>query len=325
MHRTHSLTLPVAYSLISSAALQSQLLPFYNLPKESTLVFLYQGMHDTYLVQAPSAKYILRIYRSGWKTLPQVEAEIELLLMLKDQGSSVSYPMALANGSFIQPINSPEGERHAVLFSYAPGEKPSALNATHACLFGKLIANIHLSTQGKRIENLHRDYLVNPILDEVTQTIRVVLGAYPEAQNKLDSIVSAIHKKLTPSLLQELKTGICHGDPHYENICIEPITHKVTIYDFDFSGNGYLLYDIGSFCHYERNNKKVIESFLEGYEQILPLTKTEREVVPYFRVLMRLFHLGARSKNADGIRNPLWFTSEIKDKIDDIGKEVYSL
>ncbi len=27
-----------------------------------------------YLIQTPSAKYILRIYRAGWKTLQQVEA-----------------------------------------------------------------------------------------------------------------------------------------------------------------------------------------------------------------------------------------------------------
>jgi len=325
MKKSTSLILPVTYSLISSKALQEELIPLYSLPKESKVLFLYQGIHDTYLVQGSLSKFILRIYRAGWKTFEQVKAELQLLLFLKEQGLSVSYPIAATNAIFIHQINSPEGERYSVMFSYAQGEKLTSLSVTQAFQFGKLIAHMHLITQSKKIKDLHRDYSINSILKNSLQITQTVLHAYPEALKKLAIINGIVKKKLTPLVIKELKTGICHGDPHFENIFIEPVANRVTIYDFDFSGNGYLLYDVGSFCFYERNSETNIKSFLEGYTQLMPLTNLELALVPYFKVLMRLFHLGARSKNADGIKSPLWFPNDIIEKINDIEKEVYSL
>jgi hypothetical protein len=40
---------------------------------------------------------------------------------------------------------------------------------------------------------------------------------------------------------------------------------------------------------------------------------------------VRLFHLGARSQHADGIKTPLWPPAEIVAKIDDIEKEARRL
>jgi Ser/Thr protein kinase RdoA (MazF antagonist) len=149
---------------------------------------------------------------------------------------------------------------------------------------------------------LQRDYSVASIFVETRQAIRIVLPAHREAHQQLKRIRGLLARRLTPAVLNTLKTGICHGDPHHENLFIEPDTGKVTMFDFDFSGNGHLL-----------------------YAQAMPLTGAERELVPCFTVLMRLFHLGARSKNADGIKNPLWAPDEIAAKIDDIEKEARGL
>jgi hypothetical protein len=85
---SQALVIPVTYSLISLQALQEVLLPLYLLPKDSKVVLLYQGMHDTYLIKGTSSKFILRIYRS--KTFQQVEAELQLLLLLNSQELTVS-------------------------------------------------------------------------------------------------------------------------------------------------------------------------------------------------------------------------------------------
>ncbi|MDO1451452.1 phosphotransferase [Rhodocytophaga aerolata] len=318
---SQALVFPVTYSLISSQALQEVLLPLYLLPMDSKVVFLYQGMHDTYLIQGTSSKCILRIYRAGWKTFEQVEAELQLLVWLKAQGLSVSYPIADLKERFIQKISSPEGERYAVLFSYAQGEKLSFLNPSQALVFGRFMAQMHLITANKHIQHLQRDYQLNSILDGTLQAIQTVLPAYLEAHDKLDGIHKILNRKLTPTVVKKLKMGICHGDPHYENIFLDPSTNQVTMYDFDFSGYGFLLYDLGSFCFYERANQENISSFLEGYNQLLPISPLELDLVPCFTVLMRLFHLGARCKNADGIKNPLWFPQEIGAKISDIEQE----
>jgi Ser/Thr protein kinase RdoA (MazF antagonist) len=135
-------------------------------------------------------------------------------------------------------------------------------------------------------------------------------------------VCKVLERKLTGSVLANLRTGICHGDPHHENVFLETSSNTLTFFDFDFSGNGLLLYDLGSFSHYERDHPENIEAFLGGYESILPLNKLERYLLPDFSVLMRLFHLGARSTNADGVKNPIWFPEEITMKIDEIEKEV---
>ena len=317
--------MPVTYSLVSARALREQFLPLYALPPGATVSLLAQGMHDTYLVAEPATNYILRIYRAGWKTFAQAEAELAVLRMLQAQGLPVAYPIADAQGTFTHRFASPEGERFAVLFAYAEGEKLPALSPVQAALFGQYVGQMHAITGGRREASLQRDYSVGRIFEETRRAIHAVLPAHREAHRQLERIYGLLGGRLTPAVLNPLKTGICHGDPHHENLFIEPATGKVTMFDFDFSGNGHLLYDLGCFCFYERKRQANIDAFLEGYARAMPLTGTERELVPCFTVLMRLFHLGARSKNADGIKNPLWPPDEIAAKIDDIEKEARGL
>lgn len=315
------LVLPVTYSLVSARALRQELLPRYGLTKAATVSLLAQGMHDTYLVAEPAAKYILRIYRAGWKTFAQVEAELRVLWLLQAQGLPVAYPVSDAQGTPIHRLSSPEGERYAVLFAYAAGEKADVLTPAQAALFGRYVGHMHAITEGRQDDFLQRDYLPERIFEGTRRAVRAVLPMHREAHQQLERIYERINGQLTPDVRKTLKLGICHGDPHHENLFIEPATGKVTMFDFDFSGNGYLLYDLGCFCFYERQRPPNVEAFLEGYAQEMPLTQTERQWVPGFTVLMRLFHLGARSRNADGIKNPLWPPSEIAAKIDDIEKE----
>jgi Ser/Thr protein kinase RdoA (MazF antagonist) len=315
------LALPVTHSLISARALQGQLLPLYFPAAATEVVCLAQGMHDTYLVRGPGAKYILRMYRAGWKTVGQVAAELEVLGLLKAQGLPVAYPVADGQGGLIQRIASPEGERYAVLFAYAEGEKVPVLTPADASRFGKYMASLHAITRGRQVGALLPNYSLDSILNETRQAMQIALPAHRDAHEKLDRIYALLRAQLTPAARQGLKTGICHGDPHHENLFIERATGKVTMFDFDFAGNGYLLYDLGSFCFYARGRKDNIAAFLAGYAQLMPLTPAELALVPCFTVLMRLFHLGARSRNADGLKNPLWFPDDIAAKIGDIESE----
>lgn len=102
------LKFPVTYSLVSSIGLKNEVITLYNLPDTSRVVFIHQGINDTYLVKASKEKFILRIYRAGWKTLSDVNAELELLLFVHKSGLSVSYPLADSAGEFIQQLDCPE-------------------------------------------------------------------------------------------------------------------------------------------------------------------------------------------------------------------------
>jgi Ser/Thr protein kinase RdoA (MazF antagonist) len=256
-----TLALPVTYSLVSPLALRQQLLPLYGLPQAATVSLLAQGMHDTYLVAKPALKYVLRVYRAGWKTFAQVEAEVRVLSLLQAQGLPVGYPVADAEGTSIHRLASPEGERYAVLFAYAEGEKVDVLTPAQASLFGTYVGHLHAITAGRQDGSLHRNYAPERIFEQTRRAIRAVLPSHREAHRQLERIYARIGGHLTPDVLTTLKTGICHGDPHHENLFIEPATDKVTLFDFDFSGNGPLLYDLGCFCFYERQRQANVEAF----------------------------------------------------------------
>ena len=83
--------------------------------------FIVRGVGDTYLVESNSTRFVLRVYRSSHRSLPQISAEVELLIALKEANVSVSYPVIDLLGEAIQSIDAVEGTRHAVLFTYALG------------------------------------------------------------------------------------------------------------------------------------------------------------------------------------------------------------
>ena len=97
----------IEYALISPQALKRFIPRSYNLPMTSEIVLIHQGFHDTYLITTLTTKYILRVFRSGWKSYNQVSAELELLAMLKHRGIHVSFPIGDIENTMIQPLDSP--------------------------------------------------------------------------------------------------------------------------------------------------------------------------------------------------------------------------
>jgi Ser/Thr protein kinase RdoA (MazF antagonist) len=316
--------LPVEYSVVSSTSLQQELSLIYEFPSGSKVTFLHQGIHDTYLVSNGSIHLILRIYRAGWKSVENVKAELEVLLDLKQRGIDVAVPYKDRDGLYVQELLFPEGPRYAVVFMYAPGIKLRQLNAESAELFGKKLAALHMASIDMEYPGLQRNYYLANVFHNTMENISTVFTELKMIESlkalyfKMDTVFNAVD-------IDQLKVGICHGDPHFENAHFKLESGKVAFYDFDFCGNGYLLYDVGSFCHHERSNEQNIMAFLNGYNQVLPLNSTESKMIPFFTALMKIFHLGTRAKNADGNRNPVWPSSEIRSKLAEIEKDVNQL
>ena len=103
----------------------------------------------------------------------------------------------------------------------------------------------------------------------------------------------------------QIKSGIVHLDIWYDNM---NITNKdeITIFDFDFCGNGWLLLDVAYFLNQLFNieiDKKEYElklnHFLSGYQSILKLTKNELELLPSAATAIQLFYLGVQAQRFD--------------------------
>ncbi len=65
---------PVTYSLLSSTALATEVLTQYPV-EEPVDIRLYVGVNDTYTLTTVTGSYILRVYRTGWRSSADVGVE----------------------------------------------------------------------------------------------------------------------------------------------------------------------------------------------------------------------------------------------------------
>lgn len=184
----------VTYSLISSKALESDLIPLYDLAGSPKVTFIHQGLNDTYLVLTPKNKFVIRIYRHNWKTWDEVEAELKLLSLLRDNEMSVSYALPDKSGKCIQEIECPEGTRYAVVFSHATGESLPALTTEVANLFGQYVGRLHQITQGLDVNGLSRNYTVVEIINSIKKTLPIILDRSSKAFDAVENIIYKVER-----------------------------------------------------------------------------------------------------------------------------------
>ncbi|HEY9667492.1 MAG TPA: phosphotransferase, partial [Coleofasciculaceae cyanobacterium] len=138
---------PVIHSLPSGEALIEKVLPEYPISKPYRCCLHKRGLNDTYRVETDAEPYILRIYRSCWRSKAEIDFELELLTFLHQQRLPVAYPIATKQGSFTEVIIAPEGKRYIALFSYAPGRAVNEkLEPEESRKLGMALAQIHQTT-----------------------------------------------------------------------------------------------------------------------------------------------------------------------------------
>ena len=315
----------VSYSLASPAYVKQRLIDCYELPINTEVVILHQGINDSYYVSTDQERYVLRIYRHQWKPMQDVAGELSFIRSLDDHQIAVAYPIADQEGNWIQSLDFPEGTRYMVLFSHAPGQPISRLESHTAGLYGESLARIHQVSEKLTIPGLSKNYEPAAVFASTRSSLINRLGREYVWLDGLMPIERSLTSLLSDEVLITLTQGICHGDPHHENCYLETQSGVLTFFDFDFCGPGYLHYDLGSFFRYERDRPEIKDSFLEGYVRIRPMSEVQIKLIPYFEVLMRVFHLGARTAHEDGQAKPLWPEREIERTLREIGEQVAGL
>lgn len=107
-------------------------------------MFWLRGLNDTYRIRTTRGFYILRVYRHSIGE-SDVAYELSLLTQLNNElnssSSKVSVPISKKDSPLFTVINSPEGQRIAVLFSYLTGTE-NVLHDEGSCYsYGKSVSN----------------------------------------------------------------------------------------------------------------------------------------------------------------------------------------
>lgn len=312
---------PIEYSSLSTQALLELVCSKYPVSKSASITFLKRGFNDTYLIESQKEKFILRVYKHNWRNLESIETEIKLLTYLKENGISVSFPISDNQKQFIHSIEAPEGIRYAVLFSYAEGEQVRKLTIEQAELLGGQTGKIHLLTQNKNLGETAHNYDIEYQFENTLITLEPILQNHPNEFNFVIQLKGYFKELFSDIDKTQLASGICHGDLQAENFHISP-KNQFTFFDFDFFGEGYLIYDIGVFIWYDHKNKpkEIVDAFLKGYQTQRKLSETEIKLLPYFSTIRALFQMTLYCQISDGKQLPLWPAQQVADFIKKVEK-----
>lgn len=315
------MSFPVEYSSLSSDSLLNLVRNNYSIGNDSKIIFLKRGFNDTYLIESPGQKFVLRVYKHNWRSLESIRTEMKILHHLKENGMSVSYPILFQNNQFVHTIDAPEGIRYAVLFSFAEGERVRQLNVKQAELLGVETGRLHAITLNKDFGETAQNYNIRHQFETTLHILKPILENFPAQLDYLKDLRSEFDSVFSNVNSNELAVGICHGDLQAENFHIQS-PDRFTFFDFDFFGSGYLAYDIGVFIWYDHKNKpkEIVDAFLKGYQTQRALSETEIKLLPYFSALRALFQMTLYCRISDGKQLPVWPAQQVAEFIGKVEK-----
>lgn len=302
---------PVHNSTLAAPGLIQHVLRKYNLPTPICCNFFNNGVNHTYIVKAGSATYFLRVYRYGWRTKAEIQAELEMLTYLHQRRLPVSWPIERKDGSCLTPIATPEGVRYAVLFTVAPGKGVSWDNEKR-CLYGELAGKIHacldrVPDDGRRF---HLD--LPHLVDEPLRHIEPFLKHRPKDFDYLNGVAGELKTRIEELLPAKSKPeyGNCHGDHHGGNVCADK-SGRMVLFDFDCYGYGWRSYDLAVFrwsvtswddwsVKAKSKATKGWNAFLKGYSNVRTLGGHELEATSVFVAIRHIWLLGLHTQGAEG-------------------------
>lgn len=300
-------SIPATSSILSASHLANFLREKYYLSDNTTCRLIKAGINHTYLVTDQADKYIFRVYSLDWRTEKEVLEEIKLINHLKIHDIPVSYAIADRNNHYLQEFQAAEGKRLAVLFSYAYGEK--LLNYLPEVHFniGALMAKIHQQTHDFTLERVN--YTPKVLLMDSFEHLKKFLSPETDEMIFMETTQGYLLNYLKEVDTDKIRKGVVHLDIWFDNLNIDS-TNKVTLFDFDFCGNGWLCYDIAYYIlqvhSTERDDNECqmkVAAFLEGYESITKIGEEEKRILPMLGVTLYFFYLGIQCQRYENWSN----------------------
>jgi Ser/Thr protein kinase RdoA (MazF antagonist) len=320
---------PVTNSNLSVTHLAHFLKNKYFPQAEVSCRLIKAGISDTYLVTTADDKYVYRVYSFNWRTTEDIREELRLLRHLHSNGVSVSFPVQDQNGVDIHHFNAPEGERQAVLFSYAPGDKMLNYSPETHYNVGALVARMHVLTEDfhlNRVTYTHQELLIDSL-----EQLKRFLAEDTEEMTFMKSTQAYLISELQKADISQLRKGAVHLDLWFDNINITK-NGEVTLFDFDFCGNGWLCLDLAYYILQIHSTEKdeaertlKINSFMEGYESVTTVSKEEKRIIPMLGVSLYFFYLGIQSQRFENWSNVFFNDVYLKRFINLLLKKYFDL
>jgi Ser/Thr protein kinase RdoA (MazF antagonist) len=313
-------TFPAIHTVLSPDSLATRVLPGFGLRDIVDCRFFTGGFNDTYIVKtAKSSTYYLRAYRLNWRTLDDIQYELDVLNHLKHKGFPAAKPVPYQDGEFFCAVSAPEGTRYLALFTDAPGPEISYDHEPEkvAERYGQAVAQMHNALNDFRSphKRFHKD--IEHFTDKPLQYIAPFLSHRPDDWAYIQGFAEILRQRITAMPANALEQGTCHGDlqGYHANVAADG---TLTFFDFDCGGYGYRAYDLAVFlwcCRLEDVIDTRWEPFLQAYRDTRSINGLDVQAVPLFVCARYLWHMGVHTQNAPdwgcGFLNDAYFDKRL--------------
>lgn len=249
--------------------------------------------NHVYEMALPTGRAALRLHRAGYQSAEAIGSELWWCGELAAAGLPIPKALAARDGRFLIPL---DDGRYASAIRWMEGDalgeaglpftRPMAEVATLYHSLGALLARLHRVTdtlslpQGFSRPSWDRDGLVGdrPFWGRFWDHP----AASPDQRRLLIRARDALRERLT-----EGDTGLIHADVLRENVLVDGA--KVALIDFDDSGFGFRLYDLGTALLqtvYHPDQATLREALMDGYGT------TDRAMVDTFTMARSMASVG---------------------------------
>lgn len=264
-----------------------EILSYYNIGTYVNHKLFSEGNVNTNIfLETRKGKFALRVYEN--KKSQEINPEIKLLYYLKKNNFPCPKPIPLKSNKFILNYN----DKDIVVYSFIEGKHFKELNEIQLKNAAKNLAKLHNLTSNFRPKYFK---IIEPNdIKSIHKNIK--LAKKLASKNNLDLTLNIdfIQNRLNKiNIPPNLRKGICHGDPDWNNMFFSG-NKLVGFIDFDWAKDDILINDlnsyIGMFCFDDEKelNYKKSKQILDEYQDVRPLNYLEKK---YFYDLFELNYI----------------------------------
>ena len=317
MNNTSDFSSSAGSSEQSCSAVAAYLVDHYGLAPPVDVHELEPGANRNFLVNSQGQRYVYRIYTDHDFYVRNPEAyryELDLLVYLKEHTLAVPEPVRRLDGQLLSVVGAAtdtssgthlgpwrdgacgalfrffEGEEHVTW--YPEVQEPVVIS------FGAAVAEIHQQADRFQKPYCRHHFDLQYLLDGPLHTLESILKER-RGQDLSFFKEYADHMRRQINELGKGKDiyGLIHADLHVGNILYHP-NNGYCILDFDQCAFGWRAYDVATFKYNiietvpDHLTDEIWRCFLEGYNQVRPLTQQELDCLPVFANGWTLWDIG---------------------------------
>lgn len=288
----------ILHTILSPAYVLSFIRKDYALKAESCQL-LCHGINDTYLLHDMHGRYIVKLYRTEYKSIRRLHFEARVLAFLQENGILLAAAVANGTDNSVHRLKAPDGERLVMLYEMLEGNS-LPMNPNCAALLGKSTAYLHTVSRRLTIGSSEQIIDMPSLIDGALQALKPIFQQYPDDWSYIMELAHRTQGQIL-GLSKGLDWGFCHGDIYAENAHIVS-EGKIALFDFDFCGYSWRMYDLAVFrlaVALEGHDPELWEYFIQGYTSVRELSEADIGALPSFVVVRYLWIIALKASHTD--------------------------